>query len=496
MQLWEAIRTDHYLKRKAERGTIKAIELPEAVYGDRNKEEVDSKLISVLQKKLNENLTRLEVSNVGRSNNVNLGVKVFIPQLVHNGKKYDIGMINRDGGGTIYLVIVANDKALTIYPTYKSDDEQILITIEDHLRRERPEDLGVRPPDVYTTSYAEFLVDIDGNKVIEKEEKPEIIKASETSLPYRVRTDYRKGSPFDHRKYGKGIVIAAAGGGKGGSNGVVDWIEVKYDEPFLKGGTLQDTRRFENIFTNAYFGKTLKGGDMPLEEKKGTCCGKCGHVHVKGTSCPKPFLTGKHHCSRRTDEMHTMVDDGADEFHQVRADVEESIQELTGTSAGVEAFLNFLQQNPEALAHLQDKGWYFRNIKDIVNYIHEINHREFEELKQDLSDFDPEFIDETDQFCEACLMEYLMEYENKLEEAEYRGRKVSLGKPFLTPGGPKKRSVYVKNAKGNVVKVNFGDPNMKIKKSNPARRRSFRARHKCSNPGPRWKARYWSCKAW
>lgn len=76
--------------------------------------------------------------------------------------------------------------------------------------------------------------------------------------------------------------------------------------------------------------------------------------------------------------------------------------------------------------------------------------------------------------------------------AEYQGRKVQLGKPFLTPKGPKKRSVYVKNDKGNVVKVNFGDPNMKIKKSDPARRKSFRARHNCSNPGPRWKARYWS----
>lgn len=76
--------------------------------------------------------------------------------------------------------------------------------------------------------------------------------------------------------------------------------------------------------------------------------------------------------------------------------------------------------------------------------------------------------------------------------AEYQGRKVQLGKPFLTPKGPKKRSVYVKNEKGNVVKVNFGDPNMKIKKSDPARRKSFRARHNCSNPGPRWKARYWS----
>ena len=85
----------------------------------------------------------------------------------------------------------------------------------------------------------------------------------------------------------------------------------------------------------------------------------------------------------------------------------------------------------------------------------------------------------------------------KGEAAEYQGRKVKLGKPFLTPKGPKKRSVYVKNDKGNVVKVNFGDPNMKIKKSDPARCKSFRARHGCDkNPGPRWKAKYWSCKFW
>lgn len=81
-----------------------------------------------------------------------------------------------------------------------------------------------------------------------------------------------------------------------------------------------------------------------------------------------------------------------------------------------------------------------------------------------------------------------------LDEAEYRGRKVSLGKPMQ--GDVKKFKVYVKKPNGNVVKVNFGDPNMRIKKSNPARRRSFRARHNCDNPGPRWKARYWSCRKW
>lgn len=72
----------------------------------------------------------------------------------------------------------------------------------------------------------------------------------------------------------------------------------------------------------------------------------------------------------------------------------------------------------------------------------------------------------------------------------------TLNKPFRTPGGPKKFSVYVKNEKGNVVKVNFGDPNMSIKRDDPARRKSFRARHGCDNPGPKTKAKYWSCKMW
>jgi hypothetical protein len=87
-----------------------------------------------------------------------------------------------------------------------------------------------------------------------------------------------------------------------------------------------------------------------------------------------------------------------------------------------------------------------------------------------------------------------------VNEAEYRGRKVSLGKPFRTPGGPKKFSVYVKKPNGNIVKVNFGHKGeggkktMKIKKSNAARRKSFRARHRCHSPGPRHKARYWSCR--
>lgn len=82
----------------------------------------------------------------------------------------------------------------------------------------------------------------------------------------------------------------------------------------------------------------------------------------------------------------------------------------------------------------------------------------------------------------------------KAQASEYQGRKVQLNKPFRTPNGPKKFAVYVKNEGGNVVIVRFGDPKMEIRRDNPERRRNFRARHNCQNPGPKYRARYWSCQ--
>lgn len=99
-----------------------------------------------------------------------------------------------------------------------------------------------------------------------------------------------------------------------------------------------------------------------------------------------------------------------------------------------------------------------------------------------------------DEFFEA-YGELWFNEDEQLNEAEYQGRSVPLGKPMQ--GDVKKFKVYVKDpSTGNVKKVNFGDPDMKIRKSNPAARRSFRARHNCDNPGPRTKARYWSCRKW
>jgi len=112
-----------------------------------------------------------------------------------------------------------------------------------------------------------------------------------------------------------------------------------------------------------------------------------------------------------------------------------------------------------------------------------------------------EYVVESEQDVKE-FVQFMREYKQPLCEAEYRGRKVSLGKPMQ--GDVKKFKVYVKNPKGKVVKVNFGfggssakGKRMPIKKNNPKRRKSFRARHHCdTNPGPKTKARYWSCRKW
>ena len=131
----------------------------------------------------------------------------------------------------------------------------------------------------------------------------------------------------------------------------------------------------------------------------------------------------------------------------------------------------------------------------LADYVFEQGYDDFDiEISADDVDVaEDEETYEGDDFFEEYGVMWFNE-DDEIDEAEYQGRKVKLGKPMR--GDVKKFKVYVKNPKGNVVKVNFGDPDMKIKKSNPARRRSFRARHNCDNPGPRHKARYWSCRKW
>jgi hypothetical protein len=130
----------------------------------------------------------------------------------------------------------------------------------------------------------------------------------------------------------------------------------------------------------------------------------------------------------------------------------------------------------------------------LANYMFEQGYEDFDiEISANEAVEDQITYEDDDEFFEDYGVMWFNE-DDDLDEAEYQGRKVKLGKPMA--GDVKKFKVYVKNPKGNVVKVNFGQKGAKIKKNNPERRRSFRARHNCDNPGPRHKARYWSCRKW
>jgi hypothetical protein len=133
------------------------------------------------------------------------------------------------------------------------------------------------------------------------------------------------------------------------------------------------------------------------------------------------------------------------------------------------------------------------------NYSKEL-YNEFKlSIDETIEEYDVENYQDLKEF-----VHFLKNIKEDITEAEYQGRDIKLNKPMA--GDVKKFKVYVKNPKGNVVKVNFGhggtsakkagEKTMRIKKDNPDRKKAFRARHNCDTPGPRHKARYWSCKAW
>jgi len=133
------------------------------------------------------------------------------------------------------------------------------------------------------------------------------------------------------------------------------------------------------------------------------------------------------------------------------------------------------------------------------NYSEELYNEFKSVLDENIEEYDVENYYDLKEF-----IHFLKNMKEDINEAEYQGRNVKLNKPMR--GDVKKFKVYVKNPKGNVVKVNFGhggtsakkagEKTMQIQKDIPSRRKAFRARHNCDNPGPRHKARYWSCKAW
>jgi hypothetical protein len=162
--------------------------------------------------------------------------------------------------------------------------------------------------------------------------------------------------------------------------------------------------------------------------------------------------------------------------------------DLNGASAvGIKTIVNGIQKLYTS-NNVSDLDKILNSITDAVGTAANVG-------KRDDSIYEGAHLDDGTLVCEACLQELLESQRTIIQEAKYQGRTVTLNKPMK--GDVKKSKVYVKDpSTGNVKKVNFGDPNMTIKKNIPARRKSFRARHNCDNPGPKTKAKYWSCRAW
>jgi hypothetical protein len=157
-----------------------------------------------------------------------------------------------------------------------------------------------------------------------------------------------------------------------------------------------------------------------------------------------------------------------------------------------------LQMDEDMLEDLLNNGhdWAADHIAEAKNNMDQVFDFIMNEMNGEGEDDSWDSEEDDDEEREMVYEGMSLKKKEQILEGTYQGRKVTLNKPFLTPDGPKKRSVYVKNEKGNVVKVNFGDPNMRIKKNIPERRKSFRARHKCETANDKTSAKYWSCRAW
>jgi hypothetical protein len=208
---------------------------------------------------------------------------------------------------------------------------------------------------------------------------------------------------------------------------------------------------------------------------KGKKWGKKSHNENENKESMKNLITQK---------LHEMVEEGHNEFQNYMffnnlITIKEAIEEM-------------LQMDAHAVDQLLSDGhnWALDHLATSADDVEEVYHF----LNANLGDHDDDsyYGDTEAGYEDECGS--VEDGSRMMNEAEYKGRKVQLGKP--TRGDVKKYKVFVKNAKGKVVKVNFGDKNMEIKRDNPKRRKSFRARHKCAQAKDRTTPKYWSCRMW
>lgn len=245
--LKELISTDHYDGRKKDRViNIQRVEVSKEALGNFTLSQVQESIIKEIQNITLNRLKTLELKDFPASQNYYIGYKFMAPIIKANNKQYPITIISEKGTGTYYYVIIYEEKLITLV---LSDSDNFEEDIPKHLERKKI-DIPIK---TLTSSELNYIINL--NKLMGIED-PKPKKVSEDDLPYKVRTDYRINSKFTHEDYGDGKIIATSSGTKGtaDSRGMLSWIDVEFNTPFISGGKSQKIKRFTNIYAKPYFG--------------------------------------------------------------------------------------------------------------------------------------------------------------------------------------------------------------------------------------------------
>jgi hypothetical protein len=256
IDLNELITTDHYNDRKKERGDIlDIVNLSQEMLGDKYiVSEIKPKLIKDLEIELANRLNTLEnISQIPASYPKVVAYKIMKPAISIDRKKsildLKVNYVTKDviksNIGNLYMAIIINDKIVTLLLSEPESNADIEKQIYDHLVRE---ELPIKPAVILSFDDLEYTISLD-----EPVEKSTETIDTET-LPYKVKAAYRPGFNFTHDTYGTGVVVTAASSGtrsgEPDSRGMVDWIEVDFGKPYVSGGQLKNTRRFEKVYTS------------------------------------------------------------------------------------------------------------------------------------------------------------------------------------------------------------------------------------------------------
>jgi hypothetical protein len=263
MKLTEYHLTKHYLERKNERGVVQEVYTAKAALEGYDIDQAQEKLKAAIQAKLNQAIREVEKIGSGAKtvSNVFKVIKVFSPVVVRDGKEYVTnikvntskqtrkGIIRGELLGNLFVGVLRGN-SLTTFMLVK-DNENLELKLKDHAKRIAGSNFKVVVADTPTPTFQFNIDELMNGKSLELKDA----EKQEEDLPYKIRTDYRQGANFTHDDYGTGKIVNTSSGVKGQPNqqGKLDWVDVDFGKPFLKGGKMQTVRRIPTVYAKAYW---------------------------------------------------------------------------------------------------------------------------------------------------------------------------------------------------------------------------------------------------